>query len=312
MPNTVSYVSAIDAIVRRNDQDMALRAQETVDRMTRLYSKGLGHVRPTKTIFNCLIHAHSKSREKDAAEQAEKIFNWMESQYRAGDDLVRPDEVSLCAILNAWANQGTTIGAERAQQIWNRMKSISASERGFSLTIMMPNIVIKAIARSKDPDAVRKAERILEDIEEDFRTGKSNLRPDVTTASSVINAAAYYTGNSDGRADAFEIALRTFRKISEWKDEQPNNITFGTLFKAIDNLLPYGEHREEMVQTLFDDCCEGGNVDGFVMSQLRRASPQLFRDLVEEPRGLGGPGADASISSVLKNIPSEWSANVVE
>lgn len=226
-PNTVSYVTAIDAIVRRNEGDMAIRAQRTVDRMTRLYAKELGHVRPTKTIFNCLIHAYSKSRGKDAASQAEKIFNWMDSQYCAGDDLVKPDEVSLCAVLNAWANQGTTIGAERAQQIWNRMKSISAPERGFDLTIMMPNIVIKAIARSNDPDGVKKAEQILEDIEEDYRNGKSNLRPDVTTASSVINAAAYYTGNSEGRAQALEIAIRTFRKISEWKDEQPNNITFG-------------------------------------------------------------------------------------
>lgn len=189
---------------------------------------------------------------------------------------------------------------------------MSASERGFELTITMPNIVIKALARSDDPEAVVKAERVLENIEEDFRSGVSYLRPDVTTASSVINAAAYYIGNSDGRAKAFEIAIRTFRKIAEWKDENPNNITYGTLFKAIDNLVPYGQYRENLVRSLFDQCCEDGNVDGFVMAQLRRASPELYRDLVEEPRGLGGPGADMSIASVLQNIPSEWSANVVE
>jgi len=311
-PNTVSYVTAIDSIVRRGSRDMAQRAQDTVDRMARLYAKGLGHVRPTTTIFNCLIHAYSKSRDKDAAAQAEKIFKWMESQYRSGDELVRPDVVSLCAVLNAWANQGTTTGAKRALQIWEHMKSISLEDRGFELTITMPNIVIKAIARSKDPNAVEKAEQILENIEEDFRSGKSILRPDVTTASSVINAAAYYTGDSPGRARALDTALRTFRRISKWKGEQPNNITYGTLFKAISNLMPHGEEREALVRSLFDQCCEEGNVDGFVMAQIRHASPQFFRDLVAEPCGLSGPGADVSVSSVLRNIPSEWSGNVIE
>jgi hypothetical protein len=45
-PNTVSYVTAIDAFIRRNERDAALRAQATVDRMTRLYAKGLGMLTP--------------------------------------------------------------------------------------------------------------------------------------------------------------------------------------------------------------------------------------------------------------------------
>lgn len=311
-PNTVSYVTAIDAFIRRSDKDAATRAQATVDRMLRLYAKGLGHVRPTRTIFNCLIHAYSKSKAPDAATKAEKIFKWMEAQGRAGDDLVRPDEVSLCAVLNVWANQGTDVGAERARQIWNQVKSVSAQERGFELTISMPNIVIKAIARSKDPDAVKKAEQVIVELENDYRSGKSDLRPDVTTASSVINAAAYYSGGPEGRSEAWETAIRTFHKIEQWGNSRPNNITYGTLLKAIANLLPYSDDREELVRSLFDQCCDEGNVDGFVLAQLRHASPQLYRDLVDEPCGLGGPDSGSSVGSVLRNIPSEWSANVVE
>lgn len=133
----------------------------------------------------------------------------------------------------------------------------------------------------------------------------------MTTYSSVINACAYYKGDREGRAEALETALRTFNKLSDMKDDSPNNITYGTLFKAIANLMPVGKDREELVRRLFDQCTEEGLVDSFVLSQVRNASPQLYRDLVDEPCGLGGPGADDSIESVVRNVPPEWAANVV-
>ena len=265
-PNTVSYVSAIDAFVRRNDRNAAKRAQATVDRMMKLYSMGLGHVRPTRIVFNTLIHAWSKSKEPDAAVRAEEIFKWMEAQYQAGDYLVRPDEVSLCAVLNAWANQAENLGAERAQQIFEHMQSLTLEERGFHISIMMPNIVIKAIARSKDLDAVAKAERILIRLENDYLFGRSNLRPDVTTYSSVINCCAYFR-HPEGKGEALEVALRTFRKLCDLDGEGPNNITYGTLFKAIANLMPRDdEQRDVLVRSLFDKCSDEGLVDSFVLS----------------------------------------------
>ena len=131
----------IDAFVRRNDEDAAERAEAIVERMTKLYEKGLGHVKPTTDVFNVVLNAWSRSNEEGAAEKAEKIFQWMEEQYRAGDDLVRPNEVSLCAVLNAWANHAENGGAERAVQIWEHMDSVSDEERGFRPTIAIPNTV---------------------------------------------------------------------------------------------------------------------------------------------------------------------------
>jgi hypothetical protein len=310
-PNAITYCTAIDAFVRRNEDDAAQRAQAIVDRMMRLYGKGLGHVRPTKVVFNVLINAWARSSDTDSAKKAEQIFKWMEARHQEGDEFVKPDEVSLCAVLNAWANNPRSGGAERAQQILEYVESKSPEERGFEYSIICHNIVIKAIARSTDPQAVEKAEQILLRLEEDHLSGKSTLRPDVTTYSSVINSCAYYTGNADGRAKAFEVAMRTFRKLCDLKDELPNNITYGTVFKAIANLKGPSEERDELVLSLFDQCCMGGLVDSFVLSQVRIASPQIFRNLVDEPCGLGGPDDDGSINSVLKNIPSEWSANVV-
>ncbi len=305
-PNTVTYVQCIDAYIR-NVPDAAERAQATVDRMLKLYALGVGNVRPTRPIFNALMHAWSQSH--GAPQKVEKIFRWMESQYKAGDDLLRPDAASFCAVLNAWANQAEHGGAERAQKIWERIKSFSSENRGFRPTIAMPNIVIKAIARSKDPKSVQKAERILLQLEEDFKSGRSHLRPDVTTYSSVINACAY-CNSPESRVEALETALRTFDKLCEQTEESPNNITFGTVLKAIQKLMPAGKRRDELVQKLFDQCCDEGCVDNFVLTQVRYASPKLFKDLVVGPCGLGGPKG-YGVEMVLENIPESWTANVL-
>lgn len=309
-PNTISYVTAIDAFIRRDEENAATRAQATVDRMTRLYALGLGHVRPTKIIFNTLIHAWSKSNEKDAATKAEKIFQWMESQYKSGDDLVQPDEVSLCAVLNAWASHAQNGGAQRALQIYEHTESMSAEERGFHLSITMPNIVVKAIARSQERDNVKQAEALLEKLERDYASGKSSLRPDVTTYSSVINCCAYHR-YAESKAQALETALRTFRKICESEEETPNNITFGTLFKVISNQMPNSEERRKLSQNLFKQCRSEGFVDSFVLAQLRNASPVLYTELKEKYLGQRRSNFRNEMDTMVQNMPPEWSENVV-
>jgi hypothetical protein len=284
-----------------------------VDRMMYLYAKGLGHVRPTRPVFDVLIQAWSRSKEKGAAHNAERIFNWMENQYQGGDMLVRPNEITICAVLNAWANQAEDGGAARAIQIWEHIQSVTEqADRGFRSTIAMANIVIKAIARSKDPDAVRKAERVLLQLEVDYQSGLSYVRPDVTSYSSVINACAYCVGNVEKRTEAMQTALRTFYKLHNMDDEDANNVTYGSIFKAIQNLMPMSDERIELVHQLFDMCCDDGCVDYFVLSQVRFASPELYRNLVEGPCGLGGPGMKYGLDAVLKNVPTEWTANTSE
>ena len=305
-PNSITYVTAVDAFVNN-----AERAQATVDRMMTLYKKGLGHVRPSTVVFNTLLNAWSKCRHPDAAQRAEKIFQWMEAQANQGDDFLRPDDASLCAVLNAWANQAKNGGAERAQQIFEHMQSIPPQRRGFHLNTLMVNIVIKAIARSGKQDSVRRAEELMERLERGHIVDKSTLKPDVATYCSVINCCAY-CNDPQGHAEALDVALRAFQKVCDLEDDAPNNVIFGTVLKAISKLMPYGPEREELVANIFDQCCELGTVDGFVLFQLSLAGPEVFKNLTEGPCGLCGPDSDCSIRTLLKNVPLEWKAYVVD
>ena len=197
------------------------------------------------------------------------------------------------------------------------MSDVSQLRIVLQLSKVCHNIVIKAWGRSREPDKYKQAERILLRLEEIWKVKKDEmLKPDVTTYSSVINCCAYYfsSGSSgdeetvqDGSKEAFQVALRTFRKLCE--SSKPNNITFGTLFKAIANLSPMNEEREELIRGVFAQCCKEGQVDAFVLSQVRNASPpSLYGELVLEPCGLLDNTVDYTegIDVVLKNSPPHW------
>lgn len=308
-PNSISYVTMIDGFVRQNVPNAAQRAQETVDRMMKLYAKDMGFIKPSKIVFNTLINAYSRSSEPRAAQKAEQILQWMESQYReAGDNFCKPDEITFCGVLNAWANHAKNGGAERALQILEHMESLSDDERGFRQTVVCYNIVIKALARSGDSNSIQIAERIVERLED-----RTDIQPDTTTYSSLINCCAYYNGPLEGRSEALAVALRTFAKLCDADGEGPNNVTYGTLLKAVNELTKIGKDRNDLIRKLFGQCREEGQVDGFVLSQMRHAaSSSLFRELVSEPIGVHGAKGEANIKTLLRKMPAKWARNLVD
>lgn len=308
-PNKITYITAMDVYCRKCPDIAGSMSQKLVDHMMALYSKNIGYDRPTRIVFNTLISAWSRSQEPESAEMAEKIFSWLESQYSAGDDYARPDAVTLCAVLNAWANKAVDGGAMRAQQIMDHTETLTVEERGFDRTIVPWNILIKAWGRSKTEDSVQRAEEILIRLEEEYERGKSKVKPDITTYSSVINCCAYYTGPPKGGEAAFEVGWRTFQKIKESDDLVVNNIVYGTLFKAIGKLTSRGPKQEAMIKNLFLECCEAGQVCNFVLSQVRSSSPpELFRNLM--PKNIQDRDA-RNIEKILKKMPKKWSKNVV-
>jgi hypothetical protein len=90
--------------------------------------------------------------------------------------------------------------------------------------------VIKAIARSGDPLAVQKAEDVLLRLEEDYSMGRSHLKPDIVTYSSVINACAHCARtvtDLEGRKEAMKIAMRTYNKLVDDPKLHANHIVYG-------------------------------------------------------------------------------------
>jgi hypothetical protein len=319
-PNEVTYITIMDAYSRKCPEKAGSMCQSLVEHVLQLHEKRPGFQKPTRSVFNALINAWSRSGEENAAEHAEEVFRLMESQgdRMAGgahgvaiDRSTQPDEVSICGVLNAWANNAMNGGALRAQQILEHStNNLTTEERGFEHSIVSWNILIKAWGRSRAEDSVQRAERILLDLEENFGKGKSPIKPDITTYSSVINCCAYYCGPSKDKSIAFEVAWRTFTKLKQSNNLVVNNIVYGTLFKAIGKLRRADRKRDGMIQDLFDECCHGGQVCMFVLAQVRSASPKkLFRQLVLTPCALTDRDA-SNIDKIFRAMPKSWHKNV--
>lgn len=134
--------------------------------------------------------------------------------------------------------------------------------------------------------------------------GRSHLKPDIVTYSSVINACAHCARtvtDLEGRKEAMKIAMRTYNKLVDDPKEHANHIVYGTLFKAISYLIPISQSRDDLVRKLFKRCCDKGYVDGFVLSQIKCSSKDLFNEIQSEY----GKGDD-----LQKLLPSKWTRNV--
>jgi hypothetical protein len=71
------------------------------------------------------------------------------------------------------------------------------------------------------------------------------------------------------------------------------------------------KERQEIVESLFNTCALGGQVDCFVLSQVRAASsPKLFDKLIlSHCSRLKDP---ADIKAIEKTTPRRWRKNVIE
>lgn len=309
-PNGVTYTIAMDAYCRHDPVNAGVLSQKLVDRMVKLFGKGVGFERPSLMVMNTLINSWAQSQHPLGTQNAESIFRWMETQYAAGDDSMKPDEVTLCNVLNAYANNAPDGGAARAQDIVDHIESTSSrtARRDDLLTVKHYNVLIKAWGRSKTPESVDHADRILRCLEQRYKNGEVRFKPDVTSYSSVINSAAYYAGGHDGKEKALQVALRAYQRIRSQSNElEANSIVFGTVLKAIGKLAVVGSRRDDLIRHIFVECCESGYVDSFVLSQLRFCSSMSqYRSLVFDRCGLAHHQGSLSMKQALTSMPASW------
>ena len=93
----------------------------------------------------------------------------------------------------------------------------------------------------------------------------------------------------------------------------PNQITYGTFFKACANLLPDDDEiSRAIIKEAFQQCCKDGQVGEMVLTHLRSAAPpDLYHELVVK-------GAKLSLSRLstrrvtVDDLPETWRSNVRE
>lgn len=177
--------------------------------------------------------------------------------------------------------------AQTAEQVFQRMKdSYRSGNPAAKPDAHAVTTLLRAIARSKLPDKVRRCQILLEKMVSDYEGGDFEMKPTTFTYGAVLSACT--TSEEPNVAD---FAFRIFGKV-----EDPNEHIFRYLFLVIARHSRDAKQKIDMAKPLLQRCCSAGYLDEAIIRVLEFKIPALFESLLDSQRRL--------------SIPKVWSRNV--
>jgi hypothetical protein len=116
----------------------------------------------------------------------------------------------------------------------------------------------------------------------------------------VLNSCAYAIGDDAEKADAMQIATTTFNELcnSEYgKPNHVNHVTYAANLTACRNLLPEGETRAASMTSIFQKCCEDGQVHDLIIRRLESVLTKEQLHELYQSVGLDGEQSHGSCAS---------------
>ncbi|KAK1734718.1 pentatricopeptide repeat-containing protein [Skeletonema marinoi] len=186
-PNSISYITCMDAYARVGDAHNNLRV---LSMMEKSFKKGNKNAKPTRRAYTSALNGLAKSGRGDAGARAEALVNTMEKLYKAGDTDMKPDTtvynilinchkssatraekvlykmgkrdvVSYTTVINAYSTQGGENAAKRAQSLLDEMQNDDVEPNAQTF-----NGAITAWSRSGSSAAAKKADGLLKKMED--------------------------------------------------------------------------------------------------------------------------------------------------
>ena len=236
-PDTVSFNTAIDCLARSGEHNAEWRAEALLGRMDDLATSG-SPSEPNTMSFNTVLAAWSKSRQRNAAQRAEDILLHMERRYESQSTNIKPDTASYASVMHAWSRSlhpqkhekaGIILakmqaafekGNEDARpdamvyntmiNVWAKSNDTNSGKLAMDILVLMkeqglrPDVftytsLIDVYAKQGTMEATEKARLILVEMEQEYQeTGSREIKPNVRTYTSVINAIARTRKNPEG------------------------------------------------------------------------------------------------------------------
>ncbi len=234
---TPDYVSYLNLIQAWSKVGQATRVEAIVQQMRMLYENGNENLRPDSVILTALISAHARSNSPNKVEKAEEILRQMTKET---DPALRPATIAYNAFLNCLVDQKTAFPATKAEQILTEMKSrAKAGDSWIAPDVATYTTVIHIWAASGNGE---KASAILNQMCNDFLTGRSNVKPNLQCFNAVL--ASFIKSKRDNKASQAEDLLYQMKKLSDQgiNDVKPDIYSYSSLLACYSEVK---DNREE-------------------------------------------------------------------
>lgn len=208
-PDTESFKFVIAAWANSGETNAPQRARSVLERMvalgggddetttTRSTAPGYdSFAAPDAECFEIVLNCYARSGRAGAARRTEKTLLWMERLYKktGHHPRLKPRTEHYNAVVTAWAWSDEIYAVDRACEILEHMELLHENDgdnndddgagvyRGDDRASVRPDLttytsVIRACAKNGCGSNARRAEDVLDRLEEKYRGGQKNLRP---------------------------------------------------------------------------------------------------------------------------------------
>ena len=303
VPHTSCFNLVLKCWANSGKLEGPIMAEHLIMWMQHLQNEGIESAKPDTMCFNMVMYAWLKSGDIASEKRIRQIFEYMDLSSRSGNVDIKPDSgtynlviSSIAPAVKKYYDHG---GARRADKILARLeKGFLAGDESLRPDTVIYNQVIDYWAKTQ---SVRghflKARGVLDRQIKMYESGVRKCRPDVMSYTSVMAACASTFGTKREKRRAFDLAHNTFIESCRAKHTQPNDVTYGIMFKAVGRLLHTRDERDRYARTLFKLCCEDGCLGEMAFNRMKDAvSTELFLELTND--------------SSYNELPEKWKFNV--
>mmetsp|Transcript_30111 Transcript_30111/g.73146 ORF Transcript_30111/g.73146 Transcript_30111/m.73146 type:complete len:901 (+) Transcript_30111:2-2704(+) len=181
------------------------------------------------------------------ARATELLYEMEESYYAHGDrgPLV-PSAISYGTIISAWSKSSDKNKVQHAEAIFDRMlKMYKAGNKYAEVTFISYVVLVDVIVKSGEDDAAEKAEKIVRDMYDSYRSGKSTIKPNnkmVTTVIDCWNRRSIDDPNAAERAEALlDWLIDIYNEQDMIEDLMPNEFSFAAAISAWSRSRKFGK-----------------------------------------------------------------------
>lgn len=229
-PNVNSYNMVINAYAKSQQEDAARKAEAILYRL--INQKGR-RIRPNSRSFGVVISIWARSKERGAADRAEQLLHQMEKLYVEGIREAEPNVIVYSTVVSF------------ELYVWSKRWLHS-----LILTSFLSLLQIDAWAKSKHPDAARKAQRILDGMQ--TRAGGTKVHPNTICFNALLNAWA-----NSNKPEAASRALSLLQQMNDlhdagFRDVRPNSRTMNYAMLCVAKNSQRDAQSAEQAEMLLD------------------------------------------------------------
>jgi len=163
---------------------------------------------------------------------------------------------------------------------------------------------IQCWSRARDPQKAKRVLKLLMEMRGEYKKTRSDhLRPTTVTYNNAIDACARCQGSPDQNTESLKIAFAILKTIEMDEEINPDGVTYSTLIRALNFLLPTGDERNKVAMAVFEKAKKAGLIELVTLKNIRLAvDADSFRTALD---GKVDKNGDCDYS----NLPYVWKKN---